>query len=172
MNYNDYLNSLDGWMTYWQFEKRDIPEGLDVDRMFYRGRVEGSKFGMVDTYSFVKYIPDNTTADFAKSYSTNLFEYAFRIRSGAPVGFGAMLVLYPLLVVDNISNDLYQFSQTYCPKHFGASEFPSILSLATQDLYYYPSTPLWGALYYNGFRTESQKCFNPKKWAEISAGSQ
>ena len=54
MTYNEYLNSLDGWMAYWQFEKRDIPEGLDVDRMFYRGRVEGSKFGMVDTYSFVK----------------------------------------------------------------------------------------------------------------------
>ncbi|MCB0721107.1 MAG: hypothetical protein KDC42_02280 [Ignavibacteriae bacterium] len=169
MDFKDYLNSLDGWMKYWSFEKQTLQQGLEVDAMFYRGRIEGTKFGKVDSYAFIKHVPDNINADWARTYSNNLFEYASRVRSGPPLGFGAMLIVYPLLVVENISNDLYQWSQKYCPKHFAASEFPSILSLTTQDLYYYPKTPIWGALYYSDFRNQSQQCFSPKKWADISA---
>jgi hypothetical protein len=171
MDITDYLNSLDGWMKYWAFEKQTPQEGLDVDRLFYRERIEGTKLSKVYTYSFVKKVPDNINADWAKTYSSNLFEYASRIPTNMPVGFGAMLIVFPVLIVDNISNELYEWTKNYCPKHFAANEFPVILSLATMDLYYYSTTPLWGALFYNGFRTQAQECFSPKKWAEISANS-
>mgnify|MGYP001203960306 FL=1 len=169
MNITEYLNSLDGWMQYWAFEKKELQEGLDVDRLFYRGRVEGSKFGKVDVYAFVKHVPDNIDGNWARTYSANLMEYASRIRTGPPLGFGAMLVVHPVMIVENISNELYNWVMNYCPKHFAAAEFPSILNLSSGDIYYYPKTPVWGALYYNGYRTQTQQFFSPKKWAEISA---
>jgi len=171
MNITDYLNSLDGWMAYWAFEKQPPAVGLDVDRLFYRGRVEGAKLGKVDTYAFVKHVPDNIDGNWARTYSNNLFEYAARIRTGPPLGFGAMLAVYPVLIVNNISTELYNWIQNYAPKHFAAAEFPSILNLASQDLYYYPKTPVWGALYYSDYRNQSQQCFSPKKWTAISAAA-
>lgn len=156
-------------MQYWAFEKQTPQHELGIDAMYYRGRLEGTKFGMVDTYAFIKHVPDNINPDWATAYSNNLFEHASRIRTGAPLGFGAMLVVYPVMIVNNISGELYQWTQNYCPKHFAAAEFPSILAMSTSDLYYYPKTPIWGALYYSDYRNQSQQCFSPKKWAEISA---
>lgn len=169
MEITDYLNTLDSWMTYWAFEKRDLPEGLDVDRMFYRGRVEGTKFGKVDTYAFVKKVPDNIDTNYANSFSNGLSDYANRIRTGPPLGFGAMLVVYPVLIIDNISTELYNWTQNYCPKRFAAAEFPVVLNLSSGDIYYYPKTPIWGAAYYKGYRKEVADCFSPKKWTELSA---
>jgi hypothetical protein len=168
MEITAYLQTLDSWMTYWSFERNELPEGLDVDRMFYRGRVEGTKFGKVDTYAFVKAVPDNIDVNYANTYSRGLFNYAMRIRTGAPLGFGAMLVVYPMLIVDNISSELYNWIQNYCPKHFAAAEFPSILNLSSGDIYYYPKTPIWGALYYSDYRNQTLQCFSPKKWTELS----
>ena len=37
----------------------------------------------------------------------------------------------------------------------------------SKDLYFYPTTPVWGALYYNGFRKEIYNMHSPKAWNEI-----
>ena len=172
-DYKSYLTSLDQWMEYYGFENVPLQEGLEVDRMYRRSRVEATKFGKVDCYSFIKHVPDETGAEYAKSYSDGLFNYAYSHRSGgAPLGFGAMLVVYPVLVVNNISNVLYEFSKHYCPKHFSATEFPSVLNLSSGDVYYYPTTPVWGYAYYANYRRESQRYFSPNAWRQTSGGEQ
>jgi len=60
------------------------------------------------------------------------------------------------------------FLGNYVNKHFAANEFPSLVELSTGDLYCYPRTPIWGALYYDGYRKESRDFFSPKAWQRIS----
>ena len=85
-----------------------------------------------------------------------------------PLGFGAMLVVYPLIIVENINQELANCIAQYCPKHFAAAEFPSAFDLVHTNLYYYPSTPIWGAAYYSTYRKETYKYFSPKAWAAVN----
>ena len=170
MTKEEYLNTLDGWAAYYGFNKEIIEQGLEVDRMYKRSVNKVSKFGRVDTFGYVKFVPDDITPQFAESYSYNLFLYSMRVRTGPPLGFGAMLEVRPLLVVNNISKELYEFINNYCPKHMMASEFPSILDFNSGNLYYYPTTPVWGALYYENYRNETNYLYSPISWKNVSVG--
>ncbi len=90
----------------------------------------------------------------------------YKHRTGAPLGFGANLVVYPMLIVDNISRELSEFIKNYCPKHFGSAEFPSVLDFTTQYLYYYERTPVWGYAFYSGYRREAYQLYSPVAWKE------
>jgi hypothetical protein len=100
-----------------------------------------------------------------------VYDYSLKIRQGGPLGIGSMLVVFPLLITDNITPDLYVFLKNYCPKHFAAAEFPSVLDLATGSLYYYELTPVWGAFYYDGYRRDSFSLFSPLSWKKVSEKS-
>ena len=165
---NNYFLILDRWVQFYGFVPVEIPETVHVNRIFKRSRVEASKFGKVDTYCFVNYMEENATGEYLKSYSNQVFDFAMGHRTGNPLGFGAMLVVYPLLVVDNISNDLHSTINTYCPKHFAAAEFPSIYDFTSGNLYYYQQTPVWGALYYGTYRRETYKFYSPQSWSDVS----
>ncbi len=91
-----------------------------------------------------------------------MFELAIKHRKGSPLGFGAMLIVYPLIVTENISQEVYQETKQYCQKHFAANEFPCVIDLATGYVYYYEQTPLWGSAYYAGIRKDAYRSFLPK----------
>jgi hypothetical protein len=166
--YQKYLKTLDGWMAYYKFKSLTFHSELGIDRVFKKSGFQSTKFGKVDTFVIVKFF-GNQNVESLKTYSDSMFSFALRARSGgAPLGFGAMMVVYPLIVLENITQEQFTFINNYCPKHFAAAEFPSIIDLKTGSLYYYPSTPLWGALYYSGYRSESYNLFSPKSWNEIS----
>jgi hypothetical protein len=168
---NNYFLSLDKWIQYYGFVSVEIPDTVHVNRIFKRSRVEASKFGKVDAYSFVNYISENATGDFLKTYSRQVFDFAMGHRSGAPIGFGAMLIVYPLLVVDNISGELHSAINSYCPKHFAAAEFPSVYDLNSGNLYFYQKNPVWGFAYYGTYRRETYNFYSPQSWSNVSANT-
>ena len=163
-----YFQMLDGWLKYYGFESLNVNAEAGTDRVYKRSRVEATKFGKVDCYICVKYMPEGATGQEMKMYSENMFSLANRHRTGMPLGFGAMLVVYPLIVTENLSAELAGFLSQYCPKHFAAAEFPSAIDLNTSNLYYYPNTPIWGYAYYATYRRESYSFFSPKSWEETS----
>jgi len=166
---SNYLTLLDQWMCHYGFEQIKVHESAGLERVFKRGRVEAARFGKVDIYCCVKSLPANATAHAFESFSEQMFNMASRHRSGAPLGFGGMLVVYPLLITENISSELAGFIKEYCPKHFAATEFPSVIDLNTGFVYYYEKTPAWGAFYYAAFRQETYQFFSPLSWKEVSS---
>ncbi|MCC7158416.1 MAG: hypothetical protein IT281_02640 [Ignavibacteria bacterium] len=163
-----YFTMLEGWLKYYGFEALNVHADSGADKVFKRSRVEVSKFGKVDCYVCSKYMPEGATGQELKVFSEKMYSLANRHRTGAPLGFGAMLVVYPLLITNNITAELAGFMGQYCPKHFAAAEFPSVLDLSTGYLYYYPNTPVWGYAYYATYRRESYNFFAPKAWEETS----
>jgi hypothetical protein len=164
-----YLLLLDQWMNYYSFEKINVHAESGADLVYKRSRVEVTKFGKVDCYVCVKYMPEGATGQELRVFSEKMFSLANRHRTGAPLGFGAMLVVYPLIITENISAELAGFLNQYCPKHFAAAEFPSAVDLSTGYVYYYQNTPIWGYAYYATYRRESYSFFSPKSWEEVSA---
>ena len=158
-----YYDLLSKWLTYYGFSPVSVHAESGIDLVFKRSRFEATKFGNVDAYCCVKYY-EKPDPDSFKSFSSKMYDMAMKHRKGAPVGFGAMLVVYPLIVTENISDELYKETKLYCPKHFASNEFPSVIDLATGFLYYYEQTPVWGSLYYANFRKEVYKFFSPKAW--------
>ena len=163
-----YNKLLEQWLKYYGFEPVNVHADAGADKVFKRSRAQASKFGMVDTYCCIKYMHEGATGDEMKAFSAKMFELCSRHRSGAPLGFGAMLVVYPLIITENFSNELAAFLRTYSSKHFAAAEFPSAIDLATGSLYYYENTPFWGYLYYSGFRKEVYSLYSPRSWEEAA----
>ena len=163
----DYYTALDGWMLYFGMTPIDTEPNWLFDKAYRRAKFQASKFGESNTYAMVKYYPAPPETNILQRFSSESFNYAMSLPKGAPVGMGAHLVAYPLLVVDSITNELYQFIKTYCPKHFASAEFPGILDISTNELYFYPDTPVWGAFYYGGYRSDIYNFFSPKAWERI-----
>ncbi len=170
MTYEEYLASLDKWSEYHGFKKMDIQEGLDVDRMFYKESNEVSKMGIVDRFLYIKKVPESIDANWARQFSSGLFEYSRQYKQTFGRFFRSMMIVNPVMAVDTISRDLYDFIMSYCPKQFKSAEFPAVLQLSTNDLYFYRKTPFWGGLYYSGIRQSTNDYFSPKRWEQISKG--
>ena len=167
-NIKNYFQLLGQWMGYFGLAPVSIEKNWLFDVSYARDKVDASKFGKVNTFCFIKYADE--IYDFRKLelFSSECFNYAMKIRKGNPLGFGGMLVVYPCLIVDCVSKDLADFIKKYVNKHFAASEFPSLLDISTGDIYFNQRTPIWGALYYEGFRKESRNLFSPKSWSLIA----
>ena len=164
----NYLNSLDEWMKYFGFEKVVLEDNMDIDRIYSRYKTDLSKFGKSSTYACVKYVEQGVDGKWMHQFSSNLFNFALKHRTGIPIGIGGSLTVYPLLITDSVSFDLAGFIKKYTPKHYSAFEFPVVLDFINDNLYYLESTPMWGALYYSGFRKEAYQLYSVKAWQEIS----
>ncbi len=164
-----YYSLLEQWMKYYGYSGLNVhaDSGINVDKVFKKSEFKASRFGNLDTYCCIKYIKEANGNDL-QSFSKNMFDMASQHRKGAPLALGAMLVVYPLLITENISYELADFLKNYCPEHAGAAEFPSVLDLVTGYLYYYEKTPAWGSIYYNTYRSESYHLYSPKAWSEIN----
>lgn len=169
MTNQEYLSASDQWMNYYGFTKMEIQQGFEVDRFFRKSGSEASKIGLTDRYCFIKHVPDNTTAQFARSYSSALYTYAYQHKQTLGRFFRSMMMVFPVLVVDKASGELVNFIRTYQINKFKSVEFPCIVELSTGNIFYYEKTPLWGALYYNGFRQDAYKFFSPKAWHHIAS---
>ena len=170
-NIKQYLTTLEQWMTHYGFSPLGVEPNWLFDKGFKRERTEATKFGKASTYCFIKYASESYDAKKYRIFSNESFNYALNIRTGNPLGLGAMLIVYPLLIVDKISNELLTETKIYLNKHFAANEFPVILDMSSGDIHFYPSTPMWGALYYNGFRKEVFELYSPKSWRNRAGGS-
>lgn len=168
MTGTEYLSALDQWMNYYGFTKMEIQQGLEVDRFYWKTGSEASKIGLTDRYCFIKQVPDNTTAQFAKSYSSALYNYAYQHKQTLGRFFRSMMMVFPVLAVEKASAELVNFIRTYQTNKFKSVEFPCVIELSTGNVFYYEKTPLWGALYYNGFRADAYKFFSTKAWHQMT----
>jgi hypothetical protein len=160
----NYYILLHQWLRYYGFEQLNVHSGAGAERVYRRSRLEATKFGKVDFYICSSFIP-NATKALLQDFSSKMFSLANRHRTGPPLGFGAMLQVFPLIITENITNELADYVKTsYCPKHFAASEFPSVIDLNTGYVYYYQTTPIWGYAYYGGYRRDSYNFFSPEAW--------
>lgn len=169
MEIKDYLALLPQWMQYYGFEPVTVDVDFETDGIYKRSKVEISKFGNVDTYCVIKYVPQGADINYMQKFSGWAYDLGYNHRTGAPLGFGAMLVTYPLLIVENITPELQSFMASYCPKHFAAAEFPAILDIATGRLYRYEKTPIWGYAYYGTYRNETYWFYSPESWQKTAA---
>jgi hypothetical protein len=164
----NYYEALGGWMNHFGLASVNVEPNWLFDKAFSVDFADVSKFGYDYIYVFVLYkeTPPNP-AEFIQ-FSSECFNYASKIHKGGPPGVGAHLTIFPLLIVDNITNELADTVRTYTTKHFASVEFPGILDLSSKNLYYYPDTPVWGALYYAGYRQKFYSYFSPNAWKEIA----
>ncbi len=163
----EYYGMLDKWMQYYGMEPLGTEPNWLFDKAYRRSRFEAAKFGQSNTYAFAKY---SETPDINKfqQFSIECFNYAMSLPKGMPVGLGATVVVYPCFLVNRITNELAGFVKNYLNKHYASFEFPGILDMFSKEVYYYPSTPMWGALYYNGFRSEFYRMFSVRAWSEVA----
>ncbi len=164
-----YYKYLDGWMAYYGFTPLAIPVDSGLERFYKMTRMEASKFGKNDRYVGVKFMPNVSINDYKESafkvYGVSRIDRQFK----GILGFGSMMTTYPLLITENISTELASFAKSYSPLRSRATvEFPSVLDLTSTNLFYSQKTPIWGALYYAGFRREVYSYFSPSSWKEMS----
>lgn len=165
-----YYKYLDGWMAYYGFTPLAIPQNSGLERFYRMTRIEATKFGKNDRYIGVKFMQSASVNDY-KEFAFKVYGVSRIDRQGKGLlGFGAMMSAYPLLIIENISNELAVFAKNYSPLRSRATvEFPSLFDLTSANLYYSGKTPIWGAAYYSGFRREVYAYFSPNSWKEISS---
>ena len=155
-------------MTYFGMVALSVEPNWLFDKIYLRDSFQASKLANVETYCFVKYAPENFDSNNFRQFSVETFNYAKKYRSGLPLGLVGSLVVYSCLIVERVTTEHISFINKYVNKHFAAFEFPSILDISTGNIYCYPKTPMWGALYYRGFKKETGEIFSPVFWKQIT----
>ncbi|MBV9241319.1 MAG: hypothetical protein JO314_04850 [Acidobacteria bacterium] len=120
-----------------------------------RSGFELSKFGMVDRF-FVFGEAEHLDAQTLQNFSTFAFNFANANKSNPmPNGFFMCTFCFPVMITENLDPQLASYVQQNCPpKHWAAQELPAVFDLTTGQLAYFTSTPLWGAAYFAGMRSE------------------
>lgn len=163
----EYYGMLENWMKYFGMEPLGTEPNWLFDKAYRRSRLEAAKFGQSNTYAFAKYSETPDVKAF-EQFSRESFNYAMSLPRSLPLSLGSTVTVYPCFVVNRITKELADFVKNYLNKHYASFEFPGVLDLFSKEVYYYPSTPMWGALYYSGFRSEFYRMFSVKAWSEIA----
>lgn len=156
MNYSDYLFKVE---SKFSGKKMCNINNLGVTQ-FYEERFEAKWLATkLKIYSFVAYQPHISKNDIM-AYSDNCLLYALNDYKGLPRGFQNGVGCFNVLVSENIDADAIAYSMERPKKHFAAFEMPIIYDLSNNKLYFYPKTPMWGAIYYKFFRQYIENNFS------------
>ncbi|MCX6163017.1 MAG: hypothetical protein NTV87_16990 [Ignavibacteriae bacterium] len=158
--YKEYSSALEGWMNYHRMQALEVEPNWLFDKVYSKSYTAASKFGRENVYAFIKHYEKPPDVAVFAQFSSECYKYSMKIFKGGLVGLGAHLTAYPMMAVNVINNELAEFIRTYCSKHFASAEFPGVLDLSTNDLYFYPATPAWGAFYYSGYRQTFYELFS------------
>jgi hypothetical protein len=159
-----YRQYVDNRTQYWQQIGFQALPSDNSDLMFRRRKFSITKFGIVDTFCIVTHMKNEVTTGFISEFGSDAFKIALKNKFFLPRGLGAMAVVYPLIVANQVPETVANFlTQSHTPKHYASVEFPVIFDLSTQHLIFYQGTPVWGAAYYSGYRKEVQHLFAYQK---------
>jgi hypothetical protein len=112
---------------------------------------------MVETVIVISDPMTHADADRLRSFGEEAVRSAGLGKSRLPLGFGSSLVVYPVLLVDGISEALTQFAEDYVPKLWSIVEFPVVVDPSTEIVVFSSKTPVWGSAYYRKTRREAQE---------------
>lgn len=164
-NFDAYLNELADNLARQGFR---IQRNVRLDPYFLHivasvNAVEVTKFGKMSRVVPITSMNNPVTIEMIKDFSASAMRYSLDNRgSDLPRGFGGSVLSVPTIVSDEYREDVKKWiSKNRPPRHFAAAEFPVLLSTAVHGVYYYKKTPMWGAVYYRGFRKFVQEIFGP-----------
>ena len=69
--------------------------------------------------------------------------------------FGYMII--PIIVTKNVEKSLLTYVTEMPPKHWALFEFPVIVDLAKNEIYYFKKTATWGAFFFSDMRNVVSK---------------
>ena len=132
----EYISNLSGRLTEKGFSNSSKKSKGGAEGVWHRRKIELSKFSLVDTFVCVGFLPSKDLGiDKVKNFSAASFDFAIENKSWLPRGLFGMAVVFPLIVTDDVSEDVKSFiTDHYCPKHWASAEFPAVLSLNTGKL--------------------------------------
>lgn len=131
------------------------PEKLQPQRLFHRRNVSITKFALLDTFVLLQYLPPaDLTPEVVRAIGERTFEFGLKHKSFLPRGFFGGLVVYPVILSNVVPQGVHAFMQQHAPKHWSSFEFGAVVDLSVRQLICFSGTPLWGAFYYDGFRSE------------------
>jgi len=116
-------------------------------------RFELAKFGFTETF-FIFAEFDSLNPQVLWTFSSEAFQCAKAIRKiGLPCGLCESVVCFPIAIARLIDDATRSAVQNETPpKHYAAMEIPVVYDSTHRKLYRFEKTPMWGALYYKGFR--------------------
>lgn len=164
-DYEDYLSLLEGRLSEEGFHTtKGIPiEPYRLDLVAAKSSWELSKFGKMTRAVLVAKSQAQEPGS-VLDFSSRSTKYALDNRDSVlPRGFGGSLLSVPVLASEGFDEELKRWSQrTLTKKHWAAFEFPVLVALGEQRIYYCRKTPIWGAAYYKGFRKFVDRYLDPR----------
>ena len=153
--YHAFLTRFEQQLTSKEYSlKRNISIlPYQIDLIASKSSFEASKFGkMTRTISFTSM--ENVNTETIQEFSKYATKYALDNRDSLlPRGLGGSLLSIPVIISRDFDIELRQWMEkNLVKKHWAAFEFPVLISLKDQEIYYCKKTPIWGAAYYSGFR--------------------
>lgn len=156
---NGYVEGLAERLAEEGFERTEVPIP-DAVAGFHRRRVSLRKFGFVDTLVVVFDASGDRTVEWARDRSEAAFERVLTEKLPLPRGVGSTAVVHPVFVGRDVDAGT-SWVREYAPNHWASFEFPVVVDLADGSVAFHEDTPLWGALYYRGFRSFARDVLAP-----------
>lgn len=123
-----------------------------------RTRFELTKFGFSETF-FVFREFEFITADALRRFSSDAFDLAKQSKTiPLPCGLFESVWCFAVAITDRVDTAATDSVRNDAPtKHWAAAEIPVVFNQPEGRLYYFEKTPLWGAAYYSGFRSQIKR---------------
>jgi hypothetical protein len=132
--------------------------GQKFEAVAHRSGFELMKFGNSETF-FVFGELVSADANSVRRFSSQAFQYAKKSRTcPLPCGLFESVCCFAICIAKGLDEPTAdQVRKTAPAKHWAAAEIPVIYDSSQGKLYFFEKTPLWGAAYYKGFRTQINK---------------
>jgi hypothetical protein len=123
-----------------------------------RTRLELTKFGFSETF-FVFRQFESLTLPALRKFSSDAFRFAKKTRKiPLPCGLLESVWCFAVAIAERADSETTKSVRNDVPpKHWAAAEMPVVYHVTDGSLDYFQKTPLWGAAYYSGFRTQIQQ---------------
>jgi len=120
--------------------------------VFHLRELSLSKFGFVDYFVVVATF-DSPTPQQVTAFCEAAFSFGLSNKSLLPRGLGGSLVVYPIIVGEDLPEQIHEWVSEYRTKHWSSFEIPVVIDLGTDDCSYNRSKPTWGYIYYDEFNS-------------------
>ena len=99
-------------------------------------------------------LADSADISYLREYNMKVTEFVLdTLGSHKGRGAGAGVLSMPILMCKSPTDEAVEWVESnISPKHWAAFEFPVLVSLSSGQTSYCKKTPIWGAVYYRGFR--------------------
>jgi hypothetical protein len=123
-----------------------------------RSRFEITKFGMSETFFVFGNVPVISPESMA-AFSDAAYRFAIQSKTvPLPCGFFESVWCFAVAVTAGLHPQAAEWIRaTEPPKHWGSGEMRVVFDVTTGQLAYFDRTPVWGAAYYAGFRSQIQR---------------